>query len=110
MDMTTAPNFSTALSNGLASVAGQIAPCTYTFPPPPAGKTIDPNLINVILKSSSSNQLVVRDDQAPCTKGWQLTSDREILLCPDTCKAVQQDAGISVDVVFGCSSLANPPK
>jgi hypothetical protein len=110
MDMTTAPNFSTALSNGLASITGQIAPCTYTFPPPPAGKTIDPNLINVILKSSSGNQLVVRDDQAPCSKGWQLTSDQEILLCPDTCKAVQQDAALSVDVVFGCASLANPPK
>ncbi|MFZ5893490.1 MAG: hypothetical protein ACOY0T_20685 [Myxococcota bacterium] len=110
MDMTTAPNFSTALSNGLANVTGQIAPCTYTFPAPPAGQTIDPNLINVILSSGDGSQLVVRDDQGACTKGWQLTADKEILLCPDTCKEVQQDAALSVDVVFGCASLGMPPK
>jgi hypothetical protein len=110
MDMTTAPNFSTALSDGLANVTGQIAPCSYTFPPPPSGQTIDPNHINVILSSSSGNQLVVRDDQGDCSQGWRLTSSQEILLCPDTCKMVQQDAALSVDVVFGCASLDMPPK
>ena len=110
MDMTTAPNFGAELAKGLASVAGAITPCNYTFPPPPSGQTIDANLINVILTSSSGSQLAVRDDQGDCTQGWKLTTGNEIQLCPDTCKAVQQDASISVDVVFGCSSLATPPK
>lgn len=110
MDMTTAPNFSDELAKGLATVAGAITPCNYAFPPPPSGQTIDANLINVILTSSSGSQLAVRDDQGDCTQGWKLTSNNEIQLCADTCKAVQQDPTVSVDVVFGCSSLAMPPK
>ncbi|HET9930275.1 MAG TPA: vWA domain-containing protein [Polyangiaceae bacterium] len=110
MDMTTAPNFSDELAKGLSSIVGAITPCNYTFPPPPSGQTIDANLINVILTSSSGSQLAVRDDQGDCTQGWKLTSGNEIQLCADTCKAVQQDQSISIDVVFGCSSLAQPPK
>jgi hypothetical protein len=112
MDMTTATNFSTALADGLRSISGQIAPCTYTFPAPPSGQTNDPNNINVIMSSPSGSQLVVRDDKPAdgCTKGWQLTSNNEILLCSDTCKAVQADASTGIEVVFGCASLGEPPK
>lgn len=109
MDMTTAPDFSKALQDGLAKVAGQIAPCEYTFGVPPSGQTIDPNKINVLLRSGSDNTLVVRSDEATCSKGWQLTANNEIHLCSDTCKAVQSDSSTSVDVVFGCQSLQEPP-
>ncbi|HYJ11808.1 MAG TPA: hypothetical protein VEX18_22445, partial [Polyangiaceae bacterium] len=109
MDMTTAPNFSDALSKGLAAVVGAINSCTYEFGTPPAGQTIARNNINVTLTSGSASTLVVRDDVGECTKGWQLTPDNHILLCPDTCARVQSDPLVTVDVMFGCESLVKPP-
>lgn len=110
MDMTEAPDFSAALRAGLARVAGAVAPCRYTFAEPPPGMTIDPKKINVVLNSSQGQVLIVRDDVGDCSEGWQLTSNREIQLCPDTCDRVQSEAGMVVDVVFGCESLITPPR
>jgi hypothetical protein len=110
LDMTTAPDFSAALRAGLSSIAGQIAPCTYSFPDPPDGRAIDPNEITVILGSGGQSQLIVRDDIGDCSQGWQLTSQNEILLCPDTCAEAQEDPKTSLDVVFGCESPTEIPK
>lgn len=109
MDMTTEPDFAAALRAGLARVVGQITPCTFSFAVPPAGQTIDPKNINVIINSSGQSSLVIRDDMGTCTQGWQLTPDNEILLCPDTCAQVKADSGASVDVVFGCGALTEVP-
>ncbi|HET9956877.1 MAG TPA: vWA domain-containing protein [Polyangiaceae bacterium] len=110
MDMTTAPDFGKALQDGLGKVVGQIAPCNYSFPPPPNGETLDSNKINVIVTSGGQSQLVVRNDVGNCTEGWELTDSQEIRLCPSTCNAIQQDASATVDVVFGCASLSEPPR
>ncbi len=109
MDMTTAPDFSEALRKGLADIAGQVKSCTYEFAAPPSGETINANNINVILSSGNESQLVVRDDVGDCQKGWQLTSDNQILLCPETCNTVLADPALSVDVLFGCESIGEPP-
>ncbi|HWA71515.1 MAG TPA: vWA domain-containing protein [Polyangiaceae bacterium] len=109
MDMTTAPNFSNALRDGLAAVVGAITSCTYEFATPPAGQTISANNITVTMTSGNSSTLIVRDDIGECTKGWQLTPDNHIQLCPDTCATVQADPLVSVDVMFGCESPTKPP-
>ena len=57
---------------------------------------------------SADNALVVRDDVGDCSQGWQLTADKEILLCPDTCNQVKSDANAKVNVVFGCGSMMDP--
>jgi hypothetical protein len=109
MDMTSAPDFSAALRAGLARVIGALTPCNYSFPDPPDGEELDSSKINVIFRSSTGqNQLIVRDDIGDCTEGWQLTSDHQIQLCPNTCSDVQVDAGGALDVVFGCASLMEP--
>ena len=110
MDMTTAPNFSAALRDGLAAVVGAINSCTYEFGTPPAGQTISASNITVTMSSGGQSTLVVRDDVGDCTKGWQLTQDKHILLCPDTCATVQADPLITVDVMFGCDSPIKPPQ
>jgi hypothetical protein len=109
MDMTTAPDFSAALRNGLASVVGAINSCTYEFATAPTGQTISANNITVTMTSGAQSTLVVRDDIGACTKGWQLTPDNHILLCPDTCASVQADPLVTVDVMFGCESPVKPP-
>jgi hypothetical protein len=108
MDMTTAPDFSAALRAGLARVVGQITPCTFTLAEPPPGEEIDSSKINVIVSSGADSSLIVRDDVGDCSQGWQLTADKEILLCPDTCNQVKSDANAKVNVVFGCGSMMDP--
>ena len=109
MDMTTAPNFGEALRDGLAAVVGAITSCTFGFATPPPGRTISADNITVTMSSRTASTLVVRDDLGECTKGWHLTPDNQIELCPDTCAAVQADPLVSVDVMFGCDSPTRPP-
>jgi hypothetical protein len=108
MDMTEATNFSEALRQGLGTVIGALSTCSYSFPDPPMGRTIDAAEINVLVTSEDQNTLIVRDDIGDCSEGWQLTSDNEILLCPTTCADVQIDPNITLDITFGCESLALP--
>jgi hypothetical protein len=109
LDMTTAPDFAKALRDGLNQVLGVVSPCTFSFAEPPPGQTIDPQKINVLLGGDDGDTLVVRDDTGDCSEGWQLTAGNEILLCADTCEAVQANPGTTVDVTFGCRSFREPP-
>jgi hypothetical protein len=109
MDMTTAPDFGVALRAGLNAVVGAVSPCTFAFAEPPDGEEIDPGKINVLLNENGDDTLIVRDDLGDCGEGWQLSSNNEILLCPDTCEYVQSHPGITVDLTFGCRSYTEPP-
>jgi hypothetical protein len=109
MDMTTAPDFAEALRDGLNDVLGVVSPCSFSFAEPPDGQQIDPQKINVLLNDDGADTLIIRDDNGECGEGWQLTASNEILLCPDTCAAVQANPQISVDLTFGCRSFREPP-
>jgi hypothetical protein len=108
MDMTEATNFSDALRQGLGAIIGALSTCAYSFPDPPAGRTIDADEINVVVGSDDSNTLIVRDDIGDCSEGWQLTADNRILLCPTTCADVQIDPNVTLNITFGCESLNLP--
>lgn len=102
MDMTTAPDFGAALRAGLNQVTGEIA-CTYDLPEPPDGQTIDPNLVNLIVTTSTGDsQLVLPDANGDCSEGWQLTGS-QVVLCEGTCSRVQSD-GASLQLLFGCET------
>ncbi|OQX70315.1 MAG: hypothetical protein B6A08_00350 [Sorangiineae bacterium NIC37A_2] len=107
MDMTAEENFAQALVAGLGKIAGQVVTeCTYDFPSPPSGQTIDPYLTNVILRwSDGTASLLIRDDKDPedCTEGWRLTDDNKIELCGTSCDQAKADKGASVSLSFGCS-------
>lgn len=108
MDLTEQPDFTEALRAGLAKIAGVIAPCTYGFAEPPPGEQIDANAINVILGGQGESTLIIRDDVGDCDEGWQLTDDQQVLLCSKTCQDVQSDPDLTVEVAFGCASVADP--
>ena len=76
---------------------------TYDIPDPPAGQTIDPNLVNLIVTTSSgASQLVLPDSNGDCTEGWQL-SGNQVVLCDGTCSRVQAD-GAALQLLFGCET------
>jgi hypothetical protein len=109
MDLTTSPDFADALRKGLEEIAGQIASCTYDMPEPPRGQSIDPARNNVIYtpRGSEDARLVGRTTQADCTEGWQL-KDNQVTICPDTCAAIQGDAGATIELMFGCAAVDSP--
>jgi hypothetical protein len=106
LDMTQAPDFSAALTAGLAAIAGQVVDsCTFTIPAPPAGQSIDPNLTNLIVTSASgASKLVLPDNMGACTEGWQFDGTDKVVLCSQTCSEVKGDTGAHVQLVFGCST------
>jgi hypothetical protein len=104
MDMTQAPDFASALAAGLSSVATQIASCKYTVPTPPAGKTIDPAAINLIVHAQSGDTLVLPDGQGTCSEGWSFDAEGNVVLCPATCDKVKADVSARVELLFGCGS------
>lgn len=104
MDMTEEADFGAALAQGLGEVVGQINTCTYAVPPPPAGKELDLNAINLIVTAGGESELVLPDGKGSCSEGFQLNADGQIVLCEATCERVQQDSGASVQLLFGCAS------
>jgi hypothetical protein len=108
LDMTTAPDFGAALRAGLNQITGELA-CTYDIPEPPAGQSIDPGLVNLVVTTSSGDaQLVLPDSTGDCSEGWQLQGG-QVVLCEGTCSRVQRD-GASLQLLFGCESGSVPVK
>ena len=113
LDMTTATDFGAALASGLADIAGQIGTCEFTVPAPPTGKTLDPELVNVLYTHGDGTQSSIpQDATGMCMSGWQYDNNlnpTKITLCGSDCNAVKADQGAKIDVLFGCSTQTNVP-
>ena len=113
LDMTSAPDFGAALSAGLADIAGQIGTCEFTVPPAPAGKTLDPSLVNVLYTHADGTESSIpQDAKGDCASGWKYDDNQnptKITLCGTDCNAVKADGGAKIDVIFGCSTETNVP-
>ncbi len=108
-DMSTEPDFAVGFGKALASIAAQVASCSYKLPQPPAGQTLDVDKINVILtKGTSEYYLVLRAAESDCTSGWYLDSQGNIALCSETCQQVRQDELYSLELRFGCATVVGP--
>jgi len=105
MDMTQDPDFAAALSAGLASVVGQVVDsCTFAMPTAPAGETINPDETNLIVNwSNGESSLILPDNTGDCSEGWQFTGSDQVTLCAASCEALQNDAGATVQLTFGCT-------
>lgn len=103
------------------SVVESAVSCEYPIPPPPAGQTLDASKVNVDYYPHGSGtpgtvQAVLRvNGLADCKPGQGLwyyddnAAPTRILLCPQTCEAVQSNATAEVKVLFGCESVFAPP-
>lgn len=110
-DMTRSTDLGAALERALADISAELVSCEYTIPAPPAGRSFDPERVNVLHTSSDGDtELLLRDESAACSEGWTYSSDRRrIVLCPTTCDAVRAAQG-RIDVLFGCMSEVRAPR
>jgi hypothetical protein len=113
LDMTTAPDLAKGLAAALDQIAANLRSCEYPIPAPPNLRTLDRNLVNVLLTPSHGKTRTVGRDpsKTACNQGWQYSSDgSSILLCGDTCRAAQEDVGAKVEILFGCRTVVVEPR
>ncbi len=105
-DMATAVVQSSALS------------CSYEIPPPPAGETLDPGLVNVVYTSGGGTETQIPNvpgglPDCDAQGGWYFddaANPTEVIVCPATCTVLQADTAGKVDVVFGCETVVVVPQ
>jgi hypothetical protein len=87
-------------------------PCEWTIPDAPNGQTFDKNKVNVDVASGGGasqriGAVTAATDCANVTNGWHYddpTTPTKVLVCPQTCTAIQKDTSSVVNVVFGCAT------
>jgi hypothetical protein len=86
-------------------------PCQWVIPPPPDGKTIQKDHVNVSFTTGGATQLLANvPTGAECDAaggGWyydDATTPTRILSCPQTCTAIQSVTDASVHVLVGCAT------
>ena len=108
-DMSQVPDFAAGFSDALAQIAGQVVSCSYSIPAPPPGQTLDLTKINLVLTTGAADySLVLRANSSACTTGWYFDGSNNIVLCSETCKQAKADSTASLDLLFGCATLAIP--
>jgi hypothetical protein len=90
-----------------------VVDCTYAIPPPPAGRSLDYNQVNVSITTGSGDDVSVgKDDPSDSTcNGWEYSADMtQIVLCGEACDTVMNDPGASLNVIFDCrGTIIEPP-
>jgi hypothetical protein len=105
-DMVDEPDFSVALADALAEIAGEILPCDYELPMPDHDLHIDPAAVNVVWSpAEGTEKLFLRNDSADCQEGWRyVEGGTRIELCPQSCERVQANREGDLTLIFGCET------
>ena len=108
VNTTSAATTSSDLRAAIGKIKAAQLSCDYTLPPPPAGKSIDVNAVNV--NYTTGGKATTLGYSADCSNagGWHYdstTTPTKIIMCPTICTTLQNDtSGGKVDIVFGCST------
>jgi hypothetical protein len=98
-------------------IASSVLDCGWTIPPVPQGETFDKNKVNVVFTSGDGSESKIPKVNSPAdcatTGGWYYDDDANptsVLLCPDTCSAIQADPNGKIDIQFGCQTITAVPQ
>jgi uncharacterized protein YegL len=108
VNTTNAATTSADLRTAIGKIKAAQLSCDYTLPPPPTGKTIDVNAVNVNYTTGGKTTTLGYSADCSNAGGWHYdstTAPTKIIMCPSICTALQADtSGGKVDIVFGCST------
>ena len=109
IDLSNGANFNAdALGNAITAIRGKALGCLYTLPDPPAGKTIDLALVNVVTtlggkKSTIPKRSTPADDCA--MDGCWDYNGTQVQLLGKTCADVTAATDAAVDITVGCATI-----
>lgn len=107
-DMSQAENFGLALAEGLGAITQAVAnTCTFEVPDASAeDEIIAADSASVLVEwGDGTSSLALRDTSDSCEEGWSWQED-SIVLCDQTCAAVQADPLARVSVSLECDNAA----
>src|SRR5262249_391503 len=101
-------------SQKMAEIRANALSCEIPIPPPPMNEQLDPAKVNVNYTPGAATTPTtlpnVLTKSACGTKtAWYYDNNAnptKIVLCPSACMAVQADVQASIDVLFGCKTIA----
>ena len=98
-------------------VASAALACEWDIPEPPDGEVFAANEVNVQLTANgnvtSPGYVGSAADCAAVTAGWYYddpANPQQVLVCPQTCDAIQGAQAASVNISFGCETVTATPK
>ncbi|MDC0723340.1 hypothetical protein [Nannocystis bainbridge] len=95
-----------ALAGGV--IADATIACDFAIPPPPEGKELDEDSVVVKFTPMEAMEAEVFK-QVPaadgCGPGSFYLDDGKVVLCPETCVAVQNDKEAEIEVEFKCAPI-----
>lgn len=101
-DMTTSPDFATALEAALAAVGGATLSCAYDIPK--ANGEFDPGQVNVQLTLNGQPKQIPQDKSHG--DGWDYSADgKQVLLYGKTCDDAKAALDGKIDILYGCPTI-----
>ena len=98
----------TDIVNALGAIRKSEVSCDFSIPPSPAGQTLDPYAVNVVLSQNDGSQKVVGYSKACDTAdGWQyddVAHPTRILLCSTACSEARTSSLGKVSIAYGCKT------
>ncbi|RYZ07759.1 MAG: VWA domain-containing protein [Myxococcales bacterium] len=96
----------TDLLDAINLIRGKAISCELDIPAPPAGKTLDPNKVNVHFKGAAGDDVsLVYGTECKGKTQWRYDSEEaptQIVLCDDMCQTVKADPKGALGVEFAC--------
>jgi hypothetical protein len=101
-----------ALANAIGKVRGQALGCLFDLPDPPPGKTINPNLVNVLLTINSMPSITVPkrsnpNDMCATSDCWDYNGMNQVQLIGKACSDLTQASTAKVEIEVGCKTILN---
>lgn len=97
---------STVFQQALDQIRGQVMSCDFVLPPPPAGKQLDVQAVNVAFQAAGGPESILAySSDCASGQGWRydnITAPTRVQLCPATCDAARKDAKAKLTLAFGC--------
>ncbi len=112
VNTTSAATTSADLRTAIGKIKKSVLTCDYALPPPPAGKTIDVNAVNVNYTTAGATKTLPYSATCSDPGGWHydsVTTPTKIVMCPSICTTLQGDTvGGKIDIIFGCGTAVPP--
>jgi hypothetical protein len=100
------PTLTTAtFKAAIDAIRGAAISCNVQIPPAPAGSTFDKQNVIVSFSSNGTRMPLTYDANCTAPNTWHYddpANPRQVVLCPNTCSAVQSDKSSALSIEFSC--------
>lgn len=102
----------TSFKAAVDSIRGAAISCDARIPPAPTGSTFDKQKVAVSYTSNGTATALTYDAACAMPNSWHYddpTTPTEVVLCPNTCSAIQADPNGALSVEFSCNTQIQVP-